>query len=100
MRKRRLMLGAFGLVSIVALVFVVMRVTSRPRIDETAFQRIEHGMTLEEVEALLGGPPGNYSEQGKNAAYIEVTPTSGPPINAPVLLPSPPITAAMKPFST
>jgi hypothetical protein len=32
----------------------------RPRIDEQAFARIEHGMTEQQVIDIIGAPPGNY----------------------------------------
>jgi hypothetical protein len=35
---------------------------SHPRIDRSRFTKIRPGMTLEEVEALLGAPAGSQSE--------------------------------------
>lgn len=42
---------------------------ARPRISLDALHKIERGMTRQQVEELLGVPPGNYS-QGGRAEYF------------------------------
>jgi hypothetical protein len=47
----------------------------RPGITQANYQRIREGMTLQEVENLLGGPPGNYSRiPDKEAALWTIDP--------------------------
>jgi hypothetical protein len=40
---------------------LVSALSPRPTIDEEVFDRIEEGMTREEVEAIVGAPPGDYT---------------------------------------
>jgi len=67
MRRR---LARFGLIllilAVAAFSFVWYRSPSR-RINRAAFDRIQLRMTLEEVEAIIGCPPGNYA--GWKASY-------------------------------
>ena len=62
MRKRAIIVTivciAICLVGIAILAFVDFK--SGPRLATENFEKIEKGMTLAEVEALLGGPPGNF----------------------------------------
>src|SRR5579884_64827 len=55
-RRRRLWIGMLGLLAIPALVLLFF-CSARTQITEANCDRIHEGMTQEEVEALLGGPP-------------------------------------------
>jgi hypothetical protein len=59
MTRRRLFLfaalAALGVASTVAFLW------PRPRVTKESYERIKLGMTRPEVEALLGGPPGDYT---------------------------------------
>jgi hypothetical protein len=57
-RKRWLLLVAVALLACGSLVGLLVRRPSR--ITEASFERIEVGMTLSEVEALLGAPAGDH----------------------------------------
>jgi hypothetical protein len=58
MRKLLIGLLAVGLVLFGA-VFALLRPRPCP-VNRAAYERIEEGMTLADVEAILGGPPGDY----------------------------------------
>jgi hypothetical protein len=62
MRRRKLLVALAGLavVGILASVLVPLRVRT-PRITEAQVEMIRVGMTLDEVEAVLGCCPGNYT---------------------------------------
>jgi hypothetical protein len=62
MRKRPLLL-CLALLALVGLSggLLVLLTHPRHRINQESYERIKEGMTLEEVEAILGGPPGNYT---------------------------------------
>ena len=51
---------AFLAVSFVGAALAI-RIYDRPRICKDNFDRIRCGMTKKKVEAILGGPPGDYS---------------------------------------
>jgi hypothetical protein len=51
---------AVGLGLAVLLGLFLVRQRSGPRIDRAAYDRIRPGMTQAQVEAVLGGPPGDY----------------------------------------
>ena len=57
---RRRLLGALALVGLAA-GLVVWLMPPRPGITRDNYERLRAAMTLAEVEAVLGGPPGNYS---------------------------------------
>jgi hypothetical protein len=61
MRRRRLLL--VGLVAAVLLAGGLFLRLAYPRhdISPEGYERIDVGMTLEEVEAILGGPPGDHT---------------------------------------
>jgi hypothetical protein len=61
-RRRWPYLGLLGTVMLAILGQAFCRLCSQPRIDETAFQRTEPGMTLAAVEDVLGGPPGYHGD--------------------------------------
>jgi hypothetical protein len=57
----------FGLLILAGLfVALALGITpwTRVRITEANFDKIQEGMSEREVEAILGGPPGNYSTPG------------------------------------
>jgi outer membrane protein assembly factor BamE (lipoprotein component of BamABCDE complex) len=58
MSRRTTVAVAFGLV--VALGILLARHRPGPHLDRAAYDRIEPGMTQAQVEAILGGPPGDY----------------------------------------
>jgi hypothetical protein len=64
MRRRRLLLGA-GLLAVLAFAGVLLAprlLAPEPGVTAENFQRIRKGMTLEEVEAILG-QPGSWGNQ-------------------------------------
>jgi hypothetical protein len=63
MRKRLLLsLGLLGLVLLGG--YLLLWLTApRHRVSQLGWQQIEAGMTQEEVERVLGGPPGDYASQ-------------------------------------
>ena len=70
MRSRRtVFMLAAGL--IVLLIPSLLLPTSRPKsaINQENFDRIQVGMTEDEVEAILGGPPGNYTDRRYPMSY-------------------------------
>jgi hypothetical protein len=54
-----------GLVAVVGAVCLTVAFSAgqRPRITQANFERIKVGMRLEEVEAILGVPPGDYTTE-------------------------------------
>jgi hypothetical protein len=56
MKTKRIIL----VLSILLMGFVVWVILRKPKIDERTYQSIQNGMTSEQVEALIGGPPGDY----------------------------------------
>jgi hypothetical protein len=71
MRRRRLLLGAGLLALFGAAAFLLTVVVQRPgsRITRENYERIDNGMTEEEVNAVLGCVAGDYT--GKKAAELE-----------------------------
>jgi hypothetical protein len=73
-KKRKLMLAVGVLAIVVVVVPLGLRVWPRrhgpPFIDRAHCDRIEKGMTQEEVEAILGGPPGKYTN--KNIVLLDL----------------------------
>jgi len=66
MRKRLLVVtGLLAILGVSAFV-VVWLVLPRDRISESNCQLIREGMSLLEVEAVLGGPAGAYTSDGKD----------------------------------
>jgi hypothetical protein len=62
MRRRRLLLeaGALALLALTGLA-VLRRLPPRPGITRANYERLREGMTVQQVEGILGGSPGNYS---------------------------------------
>jgi hypothetical protein len=73
MCTRGRLLAAFGLVVIAIAVFALGR-KPPARLQVENFNSIRNGMTLAEVESLLGGPPGDY---GENRGGIECMTAEG-----------------------
>ena len=69
-RRRLLPALAVALAVLVPPGFTWWLAPRRPYIDQTHCDRIEPGMRLDEVEALLGGPPGDYTDQYVPFAHI------------------------------
>jgi hypothetical protein len=62
MRSRRLLwLSALVLPGLWAAWLVLPGLRPRPSITQEDYDRIRVGMTLAEVEGVLGGPPGDYA---------------------------------------
>jgi hypothetical protein len=62
MRRWRLLVALVGLTVVGVLAAVLMPLCVRtPRITEVQVKMIQVGMTLDEVEAVLGCSPGNYT---------------------------------------
>jgi len=68
-RRRLLVLSLPLLVLGGALIWLATR--PKPHIDNDHFRQIEHGMTLAEVEAIIGASPGNYGGADPNAYGIQ-----------------------------
>jgi hypothetical protein len=53
----------------------------RPGLTRANYERIREGMTRQEVESLLGGPPGNYSRIPDKEAGLWTIDPSRPDLN-------------------
>jgi hypothetical protein len=62
MFTRRRLLAFFGLLVIAFAVFASSLVEPPARLNVDHFISIKNGMTLADVETLLGGPPGDYGQ--------------------------------------
>jgi hypothetical protein len=71
MRRRAIMAFALILVSGIASAAWWLSQEPEPSIKFDNFDRISKGMTEEEVEDLLGGPPGYYTRKFVGAVYAE-----------------------------
>jgi hypothetical protein len=60
-RRRMLVLGVLAACLGLATCAGWWRLSAPPRINWDDFRQLKAGMTQEEVEAILGGPPGDYS---------------------------------------
>jgi hypothetical protein len=64
MRELRVLLVAAAVVlAFGACAFLLSRNQPRPGITRDNFERIQEGMTTEEVEEILGGPAGRYTDR-------------------------------------
>ena len=62
MRRKRLLLIVGCLTAMLLATYGILRLTApRPKLTLDNMEAIEHGMTLQEVEKILGAPAGNYS---------------------------------------
>jgi hypothetical protein len=53
----------------VAIFIVVNLLSILPAIDQTSYQKIEIGMSQEEVKLVIGGPPGDYTSPDWLSGY-------------------------------
>jgi hypothetical protein len=63
MPGRRFLVGGVVLLALVVAVVALPRLnrkTNPPPVSHERYERIREGMTVEEVEAVIGVPPGNY----------------------------------------
>ena len=69
-RRRLLLLGGLILfTATAALIWVLTR--PNPQMDRDHYDQIKDGMTLAEVEAIIGTPPGNYGGCDPNAYFTQ-----------------------------
>jgi hypothetical protein len=68
-RRRWIALGLVNLAVVLAVGWRMMPRTG-PRLQVENYQFVQRGMTLPEVEALLGGPPGNYGQYPNGATSM------------------------------
>ena len=62
MRRKRLLLIVGYLTAMLLATYGILRLTApRPKLTLDNMEAIEDGMTLQEVEKILGAPAGNYS---------------------------------------
>jgi hypothetical protein len=72
MQSRRRLLLLVGLILLPATGALIWGLTRpNPQLDREHYDQIIDGMTLAEVEAIIGTPPGNYGGQGPNAYYTQ-----------------------------
>jgi hypothetical protein len=70
MKRKRLLVVLFALVAL-AVAGTVAVLWPRPRVTKESYERIKLGMTRGEVEAVLGGPPGDYTNGPTRAGRLE-----------------------------
>src|SRR5262245_13437711 len=82
MKKRRLwrQLMAVG-AGLAVLPLLGYAFSVRPGLTQANYGRIREGMTLQEVENLLGGPPGNYSRIPDKEAGLWTIDPNRPDLN-------------------
>ncbi len=76
-RKRLLLALRITLAVLVTAGAVWWLLSPRPGVTEANCDRIEPGMRREEVEAILGGPPGIYREGKMLVPHCEIGPFPG-----------------------
>jgi hypothetical protein len=69
MRKRLRWLVCLAVVLVLVGVLVHLLFPSASPVTRVAFDRIQTGMTQAEVEAILGGPPGDYRTRPMDPIY-------------------------------
>jgi len=60
-RSRWWLLGGSAICVVIVLVLLYVHARSLLSIDQETCDRVRPGMSLAEVEGILGGPPGNYT---------------------------------------
>ncbi|HMF15961.1 MAG TPA: hypothetical protein VKE98_02090 [Gemmataceae bacterium] len=70
MTKRRLFWLAYAACVLLAVFWGARLLTPRHRINRESLEKIQVGMTLEEVEAILGVPPGDYATKEIGIAWV------------------------------
>ena len=78
---RRWILWMAGGAVLAALPIVWLAFVFRPGITQANYERIREGMTLQEVQKLLGGPPGNYSRIPDKEAGLWTIDPNRPDLN-------------------
>jgi len=69
-----------ALISLGALFAFLIDYAFRPSWTPNGFRKVELGMTLQEVETILGGPPGDYCSREYEIVCVGTYPRgSGPP---------------------
>ena len=63
MRLRLILVGVLGLSMFLACVALRTALFTPPKLDRAHMRQIQEGMTREEVEAVLGVPPGIYTDR-------------------------------------
>lgn len=61
MRTKRAFFGLLAVAFVIAGAIAIRMRTPGPELQSANFEGIRDGMTLSEVERLLGGPPGDYA---------------------------------------
>jgi hypothetical protein len=81
MKKKRLLLIAGAIAAVVGLTLGVLALLPpKPGITKENFDRIEIGMTYDEVVAILGPPTGAFPQAGQRLAIkVELADTVEPP---------------------
>jgi hypothetical protein len=62
MKKRRRLLFLWIACCLGLMGPLIWQALSQPRIDAERFEQILPGMTLTQIEKLIGGPPGDYTD--------------------------------------
>jgi hypothetical protein len=75
--RRRLLLVAVALLLLGGAGMSLWLTTPKHRITKANIDHIEKGMTQEEVETVLGTPPGNYCRRGTLFLSLEKVPNAG-----------------------
>lgn len=71
MRRRRVLLVLIGVTLIVPAAVLTWCLTRpQPVLNKETYERIHRGMTLAEVEAIIGAPPGSYGGDDPSAYGI------------------------------
>jgi len=64
--KKRLLLVFAGFACVLIAGYFLHAWLTKTHINRETFERIENGMTLAEVEQIIGVPPGNYETRQRN----------------------------------
>jgi hypothetical protein len=82
MKNRRLWIRLMAVGAGLAVLPILWYALSlRPGVTQANYERIQEGRTLQEVESLLGGPPGNYSRIPDKEAGLWTIDPSRPDLN-------------------
>jgi hypothetical protein len=68
MTRRRVLCGLL-LASALLVCGAGVWLASRPRVTQARFEQVEKGMTREEVVRIVGGPPGDYTSDGRGSTF-------------------------------
>jgi hypothetical protein len=73
MRRRGFIIGGAVLLTVATVIGQVIPRPRRPQVSREQFEKIKEGMSREEVEAIIGGPPGDYTTG--QYYVVAITPT-------------------------